>query len=110
LDVGYLKRYPGFAAWHKGDVVEDQQVSSTPSLAGTQQPETPEEALERIWGAIRGQVANELLESVKAGTSQFFERASCSSSWRWGMGVATPKEPWAETYSQRLFAEAVPAR
>ena len=36
--------------------------------------ETPEEALERIWGAIRDQVASELLETIKSGTSQFFER------------------------------------
>jgi restriction system protein len=74
LDVGYLKRYPGFAAWHKGDVGEGLRVSAAPASAETHEPETPEEALERIWGAIRGQVANDLLESVKAGTSQFFER------------------------------------
>lgn len=75
IDVAYLRQYPGFVVWHKG-AGSGVHSSAPPSLSSEEpQPsETPEEALERIWGAIRDQVASELLETIKSGTPQFFER------------------------------------
>lgn len=84
IDIKFLEQYPEFVEFRtpKGGV--EAAPSEVPS--STQEPETPEEALEAAHLKMRAGLASELLERVKAASPQFFERLVVELLLRMGYG------------------------
>lgn len=72
IDIKFLEQYPEFVAFRTPRDETQESAAETP-VQGTE-TETPEEALEAAHLKMRGGLAAELIERVKAGSSQFFER------------------------------------
>lgn len=77
VDSVFLRQFPEFLDFHSrtradSDVLETSAVDSRPGLASPDLD--PEEALEDAYLRLRAEVEAELLETVKSGSSQFFER------------------------------------
>ncbi len=70
IDVKILNQFPEFVEFHTAK--PDQ--GSTDSHADTSAVETPEETLQKAYLNIRGDLASEILERIKANSPQFFER------------------------------------
>lgn len=70
IDVKILKQYPEFVAFHsaKGEQPVD------PGQVEPETLETPEETFQRAYLQMRGELAVEILQRVKANTPEFFER------------------------------------
>jgi restriction system protein len=68
LNIQYLKRFPNYD-WYKTTSAGDKPDESD----GTNE-RTPEELLESSYKTLKEKLADELLEHVKAGSPQFFER------------------------------------
>jgi restriction system protein len=74
IDIKFLEQYPEFVVF-RTPVDQAQELAPQPSAQETEtETETPEEALEAAHLKMRAGLAAELLERVKAGSSQFFER------------------------------------
>lgn len=73
IDIKFLSQFPAFEEFRKrGDDSEsDEQPVATASQAALSQ--TPEETLESAYGTLRGSLAAELLDRVKAASPKFFE-------------------------------------
>lgn len=71
IDIKFLERYPEFAEFRsrKSDTADG---STSNSDAGDS--ETPEEAIEAAYVKMRVSLATDVLDRVKAGSDQFFER------------------------------------
>lgn len=72
IDIKFLEQYPEFIAF-RTPRDQAQEVSPKPP-AQEPETETPEEALEAAHIKMRAGLAAELIERVKAGSPQFFER------------------------------------
>lgn len=70
INIGYLKRFSGFVAFHSNKLNEGQ------NLEGKNESEqrTPEENLEYSYLKLREELIQELLLRLKVGTPGFFER------------------------------------
>ncbi len=66
IDVKLLSRYPEFVEFHKTRVPKEEEPG--------QATETPEEALQKAYESIRGDLAGQILERISNNTPQFFER------------------------------------
>ena len=71
IDMKYLERFPAYIEWRDRSRQSGQPGEGTSAL--TDAPQTPEETLEAAHQALRGALARELLERVRAETSRFFE-------------------------------------
>jgi len=76
IDDQWLRRYPSFVEWqrqsnHRRSVPESGLPSEIVSADGQ---ETPQEALERVHGQLRLELADELLDRVKQSSPAFFEK------------------------------------
>ena len=68
VDVGVLNQYPEFLEFHKPRVGE-----GTPGPGEPPADETPEEALQRAYQSIRGDLVSEILSRIKTNSAKFFE-------------------------------------
>jgi restriction system protein len=70
IDVKLLNQYPEFVEFHS--------IKASPTTEENQQDtlplETPEETLQKAYQNIRGDLAAEILERIKANSPQFFEQ------------------------------------
>lgn len=73
IDNAFLMRFPSFVEFREaaGNRRDEGGTAVVPPLVGE---ETPEEALERAYLGIRETLAQDLLDRVKAGTPEFFEK------------------------------------
>ena len=72
IDVSFLEKYPEFIDFRKRRPTdEDKRIDVQQDVEPS---ETPEETLEVAYQKIRRELANELIESVKANSYEFFER------------------------------------
>ena len=73
IDNAFLMRFASFVAFREaaGNHGDEGGAAVTPPHIGE---ETPEEALERAYLGIRETLAQELLDRVKGGTPEFFEK------------------------------------
>lgn len=72
ITVAYLMRYPEYAAFRsKSRPAENDSAAAPP---GEEEGASPEETLEASYQALRGTLAQELLEKVKQVSPRFFER------------------------------------
>lgn len=71
IDIKFLERYPEFVVFR---TPSDQTEEASKTPGQETETETPEEALEAAHLKMRAGLAAELIERVKAGSSQFFER------------------------------------
>jgi len=75
IDNAVLMRFPAYVEFRGGPMMNEDgggaAVAPPPPLIGE---ETPEEALERAYLGIRETLAQDLLDRVKAGTPEFFEK------------------------------------
>jgi restriction system protein len=75
IDNAYLRRFPGFVAFQRGS----DGPTATVSPGGMQRndsdlaAQTPLEAMELGYRALRDALASDLLDRIKAGTPRFFE-------------------------------------
>ena len=69
LDKRFLEQYPAFLEFVRA---EREEISPNPPLNG--EPKTPDEVLETSYRALRNELAEELIERVKACSPVFFER------------------------------------
>jgi restriction system protein len=70
IDVKLLNQYPEFVEFHSikaSSATEENQQDTLPL-------ETPEETLQKAYQNIRGDLAAEILERIKANSPQFFEQ------------------------------------
>ncbi len=78
IDVKFLEQYPEFVDFRtpKADVATAPEVATAPMDVPSAQPEpeTPEEALDAAYQKMRGSLASELLDRVKAASPLFFEK------------------------------------
>lgn len=72
IDIKFLEQYPEFVEFRTPKADTDEVPSEAPS--NQVEPETPEETLETAHLKMKGGLASELLNRVKAASSQFFER------------------------------------
>jgi restriction system protein len=72
IDIKFLEQYPEFVAFRTPKAGTEE--ASSDAASGQIEAETPEEALEEAHLKMRGGLTAELLNRVKAGSSQFFER------------------------------------
>lgn len=70
IDIKWLNRYPEFLEFK---AIKREAPEQLPDL-GIPEGETPEESLERSYEEIRGRLAGDLLDRVKASPSGFFEQ------------------------------------
>lgn len=74
INTAYLRQYPEFVAFqtqtHKSD---DGEAEIPPSGSDAGVTQTPQEAIEAGYQALRATLASDLLERIKAGTPRFFE-------------------------------------
>lgn len=70
IDVAYLERFPAYASFRSADI-EPTEAAETSKRADE---ETPEESIGRIHATLRRQLADDILENVKACSPRFFER------------------------------------
>ncbi len=73
LNDAWLMRYPEFAEWARPSKPASPQ-SSIDSQPSATDDETPREALERMYGQLQRDLADELLERVKQVSPEYFER------------------------------------
>jgi restriction system protein len=72
IDISFLEKYPEFIEFKQRRTSgEDTTTDQRKELVSS---DTPEETLEAAYQNIREELANELLEAVKANSYQFFER------------------------------------
>lgn len=69
INVQLLKQYPEFR-----DFLNRGKTRADVSSSGNESHETPEDLLARAYEAIRAQLAQELLDTVKQSSPSFFER------------------------------------
>jgi restriction system protein len=70
IDIKTLNQYPEFVEFHSG--IRIPKVG--PVLPPTEdQPNTPEELLQKAYNKIRNELAFQLLDKIKSNTSKFFE-------------------------------------
>ncbi len=67
IDLALLRRFPSYVAYRQRSLAEG-------SGADVDAPATPEESMESSYRMLRGDLADELLERVRACSPQFFER------------------------------------
>lgn len=84
IDIKFLEQYPEFVEFRtpKGD----GSVPTAPSLAGTPDADTPEEALEAAHQKINATLATDVLTRVKTGSPEFFEHLVVELLLRMGYG------------------------
>lgn len=70
INAAYLKRYPSFVEFTTPTDSDDSPGPST-SEPGVK---TPEETLDESYGALRNELASELIDMVKSCSPQFFEQ------------------------------------
>ena len=70
IDSRILKQYPEFVAFQSAK----GEQSVDPGQVETETLETPEETFQRAYLQMRGELAAEILQRVKANTPEFFER------------------------------------
>jgi restriction system protein len=73
IDNGYLRQFPEFVEWMRQSNKGSVQTSATVHTEDSE-TETPLEVLERIYQKLNAELAEELLDRVKQGTSAFFEK------------------------------------
>lgn len=66
IDIKMLNRYPEFIEFHKSRSSKEMEPEPT--------AETPEEALQKAYESMRGDLAGQILERISNNTPQFFER------------------------------------
>lgn len=71
IDMAFLSQYPDYQTFRsRGRVVENDVAAASPA----EEVASPEERLEASYQALRGALAQELLEKVKQVSPRFFER------------------------------------
>lgn len=70
IDIKFLDKFPEFVQFR----TVKKKGQDTQTTSDTNEAHTPEENLELAYARIRGGLASELLERVKAGSPRFFER------------------------------------
>lgn len=71
IDMAFLSQYPEYQTFRsRGRVVENDVAAASPA----EEVASPEERLEASYQALRGALAQELLEKVKQVSPRFFER------------------------------------
>lgn len=73
LDSKYLARFPEFQEFQRASQTGDDFVSSSVSIASTENEATPEEAIESAYQGLRQQLAQELLTRMLGCSPTFFE-------------------------------------
>ena len=69
IDIKTLNQYPEFVEFHTGTRIPTGGGIPPPE----DQPNTPEELLQKAFNKIRSELAFQLLEKIKSNTSKFFE-------------------------------------
>lgn len=69
VDVKYLDRFPEFSEFRKRPKKQKKEEPGDPEPT-----ETPEETIERAHAQLREALAGELLDQVRSGSPEFFER------------------------------------
>jgi restriction system protein len=72
ITVAYLMRYPEYGAFRSRSRLVEHGVAAVPP--GEEEGASPEETLEASYQALRGTLAQELIERVKQVSPRFFER------------------------------------
>lgn len=72
INLAFLKQFPHYD-WYRSAVAEGRELS-TEVEPESETGKTPEELLESSYQALRGQLADELLERLKKCSPAFFER------------------------------------
>jgi len=86
ISIKFLERFPEFATFR----ARGQRAAPTTSVdaASAEETETPEETLEAAYQQIRGGLAAQLLERVKAAPPRFFEQLVVELLLKMGYGSA----------------------
>jgi restriction system protein len=85
FDIKFLEQYPEFIAWFRTPKAEPGE-HATPSVRGSAESDTPEEALEGAHQKMTAALASEVLTRVKTASSDFFERLVVELLLRMGYG------------------------
>lgn len=74
LNVSFLRQFPEFAEFHsyRPEAVEPSAPIAAPVSGDVE--ETPQDTLERVYGELERQLAEEVLDRVKQSPPSFFER------------------------------------
>src|SRR5918992_1039124 len=72
INVKFLEQYPEFLEFKTKTNVKS--TTTEPDTTGPTEERTPREVMEDAYATIRTQLASELLERIKNGSPQFFER------------------------------------
>jgi restriction system protein len=74
IDVKFLDRYPTFRDFMERSGRAGKASGTAPVNTPIASNETPQDTMERAWTLLRGQVATELLDTVRRCTPAFFEQ------------------------------------
>ncbi|MCP4785813.1 MAG: restriction endonuclease [Fuerstiella sp.] len=77
IDMKYLERFPAYLEFRARKGSSTKTASTTganDAVAETESSETPEERIDSAYQEMRAALADELLQQVKNGEDQFFER------------------------------------
>jgi restriction system protein len=83
VNIRYLEQFPEFVAFRSAAV---KKAAKTRKGTENGEPETPEEALEEAYQAIRDELTANLLKKVKEGSPEAFERLVVELLLRMGYG------------------------
>jgi restriction system protein len=72
INVKFLEQYPDFLEFKSKS--NAKTIRAEPDTTGPTEERTPREVMEDAYATIRTQLASELLERIKNGSPQFFER------------------------------------
>lgn len=73
IDIKFLDKFPDFIEFRSRKAEGDEEEKPASSGSIQAESDTPEEAMESAHSRMRGSLASELLNRVKAGSPRFFE-------------------------------------
>ncbi|MBS0558186.1 MAG: restriction endonuclease [Proteobacteria bacterium] len=82
IDNAYLRQFPEFEEFFRGSRRNDDSAGTTKDIAA----ESPEDTLNRVYKQLRDDLAQELLDRIKASSPAFFEKLVVDLMIRMGYG------------------------
>lgn len=86
LDVAFLRTIPKFVAWHDMGRNSGSDADQPKPIDPIEALESPEDTLGRVYKELRAELADELLERIKASPPSFFEKLVVDLMLKMGYG------------------------